>query len=88
MSSVQWRRRFADYRAAQAAHDRAWACIDQLQTRLAVCNSDSERAAFNEGIAIAKRRARLASENLAAATDAFTQGRSVVEAIWNAPDDI
>ncbi len=37
---------------------------------------------------VALRRLRLTSESLASATDAFTHGRSVVEAIWNAPDDM
>ena len=88
MNGVEWLDRFADYKAALAAHDRAQGCVDQLQIRLAACTRDDERAAINDGVAVAKRRARRTSRRLAVATDAFTQGRSVPEAIWSAPDEI
>ena len=85
---MDWRQCFAEYKAALASHQRAQSCADELQSRLATCTADEERPAINAGIAVAERRARLASKTLAAATDAFTQGRSVLEAIWGAPDDI
>ncbi len=87
-AAMDWRRRFADYKAALAAHERAQGCIDQLQHRLAACTADEERAAIDAGIAVALRRARLTSRTLVAATNAFAQGRSILEAIWGAPDDI
>lgn len=85
---MDWRRRFAEYKAALAAHGRAQACLDQLQARLAACTRDDERAAINDGVAVARRRARRTNKDLALATDAFTHGRSVPEALWSAPDDI
>ena len=85
---MDWRRRFADYKAALAGHQRAQGCADALQNRLTACTTEDERAAIEAGIAVAERRARQASRTLAAATDAFAQGRSVLEAVWGAPDDI
>jgi hypothetical protein len=85
---ADWRQRFADYTAARAAHQRAQACADELQARLSACTTDHESAAVGNGAALAVRRLTLASEQLALATSAFTQGRSVLEAIWNAPDEI
>lgn len=85
---MDWRQRFADYKAALAAHEGTQGCVDQLQSRLMVCTSDEERAAIEAGIAVARRRVCLTSRTLAAATDAFAQGCYVLEAIWNAPDDI
>lgn len=85
---MDWPRRFAEYKAALAAHERARGCVDQLRTCLAACTADDTRAAVKEGLAVAERRARLTSRKLAAATEAFAEGRSVLEAIWTAPDDI
>ena len=85
---AEWLDRFADYRAALAAHDRAQDCIDQLQSRLEACAGDEDRAALEAGLALAKRRAGRTGDRLAAATDAFTGGRPVLEAIWTAPEDI
>ena len=85
---MDWRRRFADYKAALASHQRAQGCADLLQSRLTACTTDDERAAINAGMAVAERRAQRARASLAAATDAFTQGRSVLETIWNAPDEL
>lgn len=85
---ADWRQRFTDYKAALAAHQRAQACADELQARLKACTTDQERAAVGVGVALAVRRLSLASEDLALTTGAFTRGRSVLEAIWNAPDDI
>ena len=85
---ADWRQRFADYKAALACHQRAQSCADELQNRLTACTTDDERSALNDGVMVALRRLRLTSESLASATDAFTHGRSVVEAIWNAPDDM
>jgi hypothetical protein len=87
-AGVDWRRRFADYQAALAAHQRAQGCVEQLQTRLAACMGEGEIAAIEAGMAVAERRARRASKTLAAATNAFTQGRSVLEAVWDAPDEV
>lgn len=85
---MDWLHRFAEYEAALAAHGRAQGCIDQLQTRLTTCGADDERAAINAGLAVATQRARLTGKALAAATNAFTAERSVLEAVWAAPDDI
>ncbi len=87
-AAAYWLDRLADYKAARAAHDRAQACVDQLQGRLAAGASDDERAAISGGLAVAKRRASLTADRLAAATDTFTGGRSVLEAVWTAPDEI
>ncbi len=85
---MDWQQRLAKYQAALATHERAQGCVDQLQTRLEACASDCERAAINGGLALARRRARLTSRKLAGAMEAFTQGRSVLETIWSAPDEI
>jgi hypothetical protein len=85
---MDWRLRFGDYKAALAANESAQACVEQLQDRLRTCTADVERTALEAGLAIAQRRARGTANRLAAATEAFTQGRSVLEAIWEAPDDI
>jgi hypothetical protein len=85
---MDWRRRFSDYKAALACHERARRCADELQSRLAACTTGDERVAIRAGIAVANRRTSLAGEKLVAATEAFAQGQSVLEAIWNAPDDI
>ena len=85
---ADWRQRFTDYKTALASHQRAQGWVDELEGRLTACTTQDERAAIGDGVTLAKRRLRLTGENLASATDAFAQGRSVVEAIWNAPDDI
>lgn len=87
-ASEAWRQRFSDFEAAEAAHDRAQACVHQLEVRLAASATDGERAALKAGLAVAERRSTLAGRTLAVATNAFTEGRSVLEAIWDAPDDI
>lgn len=88
MTGAEWRQRYADYQAAEAAHERARGQVEQLRARLTACMSDCERAALADGLALAGRRARLTGSKLARATEAFTQGRSVLETIWSAPDDI
>ncbi|MGZ3274059.1 MAG: hypothetical protein ACXU8Z_09875 [Caulobacteraceae bacterium] len=86
--AMEWRQRFAAYKAALAAHERAQVCLEALQSRLAACAAENERAALEEGVAVAKRRLRLTSKVLDQATAAFTQGLSVLEAIWSAPDEV
>jgi hypothetical protein len=86
--SQGWRQRFAAFEAAEAAHHRTQACIHQLEARLAACNTEDEHSAIKAGLAVAGRRASFTSRTLAIATNGFAQGRSVLEAIWDAPDDI
>lgn len=86
--SCDWRQRFADFEAAETAHRRTLACVHQLQARLAACATEDERSAIKAGLAVADRRASFTSRTLAVATNAFAEGRSVLEAIWDAPDDI
>lgn len=85
---LDWRRRFAEYEAALYAHVRAQALVDQLQARRAACATDQERSAVDEGLTVAIRRAGLTNRTLVEATNAFTGGLSVLEALWSAPDEI
>ena len=85
---LDWRRRFAEYEAALGSHVRAQALVDQLQARRTACATDQERSAVDEGLAVAIRRLRLTNRTLVEATNAFIGGLSVLEAIWDAPDDI
>ena len=85
---MDWRRRFTDYKAARGAYQRAQACLAELEGRLVACAAKDEKTALEEGVAVAKRRLELRNRALDHATAAFTQGRSVLEAIWSAPDDV
>ena len=85
---MDWRTCFARYLAALTAHERAQDCLDQLQARLSPYLTGDEHKAIDAGVAVARRRVRLTGETLAAATDTLTQGRSVLEAMWVAPDDV